>query len=90
MWPDLASPKGDRCVVPAYVLDAMSESPVPSTECEQCGRDATDLEPVHRVYVIPEAWDQEGKVTKLAEVEVWCFSCRTQYPCDPAEDTASA
>jgi hypothetical protein len=49
--------------------------------CESCGRDdATDLAKVNRVYVTPEAWDTEGKVEKLDEVETWCFACRTHYP----------
>lgn len=57
--------------------------------CEQCGRDSDDLEHVYRVYVVPEAWDREGSVTKEPEVERWCWSCRSQYPCDPAEAPAS-
>jgi hypothetical protein len=49
--------------------------------CESCGRDdATDLARVNRVYVTPEAWDTEGKIEKLDEVETWCFACRTHYP----------
>lgn len=35
---------------------------------------------VHRVYVVPEAWDTPGKVDVQDEVEHWCFACRTQYP----------
>ena len=54
--------------------------------CESCGRDdATDLARVHRVYVTPEAWDTEGKVDVLDEVEHWCFPCRTSYPHEPLE-----
>ena len=50
--------------------------------CDSCGRDepSTDLQAVHRVYVTPEAWDTEGKVDVVDEVERWCFSCRTHYP----------
>ena len=50
--------------------------------CDSCGRDEpeSDLEAVHRVYVTPEAWDTEGKVEVVDEVERWCFSCRTHYP----------
>ena len=52
-----------------------------STEtCDSCGRDSTDLERVHRVYVTPESWDTEEKADVQAEIEVWCFSCRTHYP----------
>jgi hypothetical protein len=48
--------------------------------CESCGRDDEDLARVHRVYVTPETWDQEGKTQRLDEVETWCFACRTHYP----------
>ena len=51
--------------------------------CESCGRDDSDLERVHRVYVTPEAWDTEAKTQVLEEVEIWCFSCRTHYPHEP-------
>ena len=52
-----------------------------STRCDSCGRtDEDDVEPVHRVYVTPESWDQEGKEEKQPGTETWCFSCRTHYP----------
>ena len=48
--------------------------------CHSCGRDADDLERVHRVYVTPEAWDTEEKVDVQDDVEEWCYPCRTHYP----------
>jgi hypothetical protein len=51
-----------------------------SGRCDSCGRDEDDLVAVHRVYVTPESWDAEGKVEVVAEVERWCFVCRTHYP----------
>ena len=48
--------------------------------CENCARDDDDLVAVHRVYVIPESWDTPGSSQKVDEVELWCFSCRSQYP----------
>ena len=50
--------------------------------CDSCGRDEpeADLRAVHRVYVTPEAWDTEGKVEVVDEVERWCFACRSHYP----------
>lgn len=48
--------------------------------CDSCGRDEDDLVEVHRVYVVPEAWDTPGSEKTLTEVERWCFSCRTHYP----------
>lgn len=53
-------------------------------ECESCGRPETDLAPVFRVYIVPADWDTEGSETVLDERETWCFSCRTQYPNQPA------
>jgi hypothetical protein len=37
------------------------------------------LQPVRRVYVTPQSWDSPGRV-EVAEVEQWCFVCRTHYP----------
>ena len=56
-----------------------SRVPTVST-CDSCGRDEPDLVAVHRVYVVPESWDTPGSEKTLAEVEQWCFSCRTHYP----------
>jgi hypothetical protein len=53
--------------------------------CDSCGDRTTDVVPVHRAYVTPEAWDTEGKVDVLDEVEQWCFPCRTSYPHQPVE-----
>ena len=33
-----------------------------------------------RVYVVPEAWDQERQVTEAEDTEHWCFPCLTHYP----------
>jgi hypothetical protein len=52
--------------------------------CDSCGRDEAELRPVHRVYVVPEAWDRPGSEKTLAEVEEWCFACRTHYPHEEA------
>lgn len=48
--------------------------------CENCGGEDDDLVLVHRVYVVPESWDSPGSTTTMEEAELWCFSCRSQYP----------
>lgn len=48
--------------------------------CESCGDSGVATEAVHRIYLTPEAWDQEEKVEVLDAVERWCFPCRTSYP----------
>ena len=53
--------------------------------CDSCGDDQVEVVRVHRVYVTPEAWDTEGKVEVLEEVERWCFPCRTSYPHEELE-----
>jgi hypothetical protein len=60
---------------PQLRFDAMSER-----ACENCARDDDDLVAVHRVYVVPESWDTPGSSQTVDEVELWCFSCRSQYP----------
>jgi hypothetical protein len=52
--------------------------------CENCNREDDDLEPVKRMYVVPESWDTAASSQTLDEVERWCFSCRTQYPHEDA------
>jgi hypothetical protein len=51
--------------------------------CESCARPDDDLAPVHRMYVVPAAWDTVGSEKVLDEVEIWCFSCRSLYPHQP-------
>ncbi len=48
--------------------------------CDSCGDDGVGIVPLHRIYLTPEAWDQEEKVEVLDLVEHWCFPCRTSYP----------
>lgn len=50
--------------------------------CDNCGRPDDDLVTVHRLYVVPEAWDHPGSQTRVEEAETWCFSCRSMYPHD--------
>ena len=57
--------------------------------CDSCGRDepAADVVPLHRVYVTPALSGfediTEERIDVVAEVEHWCFPCRTQYPHQP-------
>ena len=53
--------------------------------CENCAREDDDLSAVRRVYVTPESWDTPGSSKTAADVELWCFSCRSQYPHEAAE-----
>ena len=48
--------------------------------CHSCGDENVAVVPLHRIYLTPEAWDQEEKVEVQSEVEHWCFPCRTSYP----------
>ena len=57
--------------------------------CESCAREDDDLVAVRRVYVTPESWDTPGSARTMPDVEVWCFSCRSQYPHEPLEDSTA-
>ena len=48
--------------------------------CDSCGELGVEVVAVHRIYLTPEAWDQEEKVEVLDDLEHWCFPCRTSYP----------
>jgi hypothetical protein len=65
-----------------------SPDPTSTAACDSCGAPDDDLASVRRVYVTPEAWDQEEKVDVVDEVERWCFPCRSMYPHQPAEASA--
>ena len=52
----------------------------PMSTCDNCARDEPELLRVHRVYVVPESWDEPGSETVVDDVEQWCVSCCTQYP----------
>jgi hypothetical protein len=54
--------------------------------CENCGHEDEELALVHRVYVTPESWSTPAAVQTLDEGELWCMSCRSQYPHELAED----
>ena len=53
--------------------------------CENCAREDDELIPVRRVYITPESSDTPASSTTLEGVELWCFSCCSQYPHEPAE-----
>jgi hypothetical protein len=53
--------------------------------CENCGGEDDELVLVQRVYVVPESWDTPASSTKVDEAELWCFSCRSQYPHEAVE-----
>jgi hypothetical protein len=44
--------------------------------CERCAAPDDDLVAVHRVE---DDADSEG-------VELWCFTCRSEYPHEPADE----
>jgi hypothetical protein len=56
--------------------------------CENCAMADEELVLVRRVYVVPAAWDSPGSETVVPEPELWCISCISQYPCEPAEEGA--
>jgi hypothetical protein len=56
---------------------------VTEVACENCGFPDVELVRVHRVYVVPPAWDHEGSETVMPEIEHWCISCCSQYPNEP-------
>jgi hypothetical protein len=61
-------------------MDVMTER-----VCENCGFPDEELVLVRRVYVVPETWDAAGSETAVAEPELWCVSCCSQYPHDVVE-----
>jgi hypothetical protein len=54
--------------------------------CENCGFEDEELVLVRRVYVVPETWDAPGSEQVVPDAELWCVSCRSQYPHDVADD----
>ena len=54
--------------------------------CENCAIPDDELVLVRRVYLVPPSWDTPGSQTVIAEPELWCVSCISQYPCEMVED----
>jgi len=52
--------------------------------CENCAFPDEELILVRRVYVTPESWDTPASTTVVDEPELWCVSCCSQYPHEPA------
>lgn len=68
----------------------MSVTALPGPEsrpsvCENCAHVDAELLAVRRVYLTPESWDTPAAAVVLEEVERWCLSCVSQYPCRPAD-----
>ena len=53
--------------------------------CENCAGEDDELALVRRTYVVPESWDTPGSATTMPDTELWCWSCRSQYPHEPAD-----
>ncbi|HEY3241194.1 MAG TPA: hypothetical protein VGL92_16645 [Acidimicrobiia bacterium] len=52
--------------------------------CENCGTPDDELAPVRRVYMDP---GHPGRVDRVEDdTELWCLSCTSQYPHQPAAD----
>jgi hypothetical protein len=54
--------------------------------CENCGFADDELVLVRRVYVVPETWEHPPSQTVVPDAELWCVSCVSQYPCEPADE----
>jgi len=63
---------------------------MPASVCQSCAREDEPLHPVKRVYVQPEAWDAEPKITVVDEIEWWCVVCLDHYPHEPAPEALSS
>ena len=55
-------------------------------ECDNCATPDDDLVLVRRVYLVPPSWDTPGSRSVIAEPELWCVSCLSQYPCELVDD----
>jgi hypothetical protein len=54
--------------------------------CENCTFPDEELALVRRAYVTPESWDTKSEIRVLDDTELWCMSCRSQYPHQLVED----
>jgi hypothetical protein len=63
---------------------------VTARACENCGFVDEELVLVRRIYVVPETWEHPPSHTVVPEPELWCVSCASQYPCEPADDDPEA
>lgn len=69
-----------RPAVPGCGPAATVASVDPAPACDSCGDVVDDLVVVRRIYV---TWDLDQRPSGehlVADTEVWCAVCRTQYP----------
>jgi hypothetical protein len=59
---------------------------MPDLTCENCAFPDEELALVRRVYLTPETWDAPAAARTVDQPELWCVSCRSQYPHEPVED----
>ena len=58
--------------------------------CENCAYPDEELVLVRRVYVTPETWDAPASHQVVEESELWCVSCRSQYPHEDVDEDEEA
>src|SRR5512132_4013139 len=58
--------------------------------CENCAFPDEELVLVRRVCVTPETWERPASRQVVEEPELWCVSCRSQYPHEVVEDDDEA
>ncbi len=63
-----------------------NNAPVTTRACENCAAPDDELLLVRRVYLVPPSWDSPGSRSVIAEPELWCVSCVSQYPCELVDD----
>jgi hypothetical protein len=61
-------------------------SPLVDRVCENCAFPDDELVLVRRVYVTPETWDTPASHDVVEEPELWCVSCRSQYPHEDVDE----
>jgi hypothetical protein len=54
--------------------------------CENCAFPDEELVLVRRIYLTPETWERSASHQVGEEAELWCVSCRSQYPHEVVED----
>jgi hypothetical protein len=58
-------------------------APTVEQTCENCGNPDDELALVLRIYLDPA---RPGEIQRVEEnAELWCVSCTTQYPYQPAD-----
>ncbi|MEZ5373152.1 MAG: hypothetical protein R2704_10500 [Microthrixaceae bacterium] len=79
----MTSSQDDRHDRHEATADETAGAAADGSTCQNCGSADVGTDPVHRVYLSPEAPEDVDAAIIADEIERWCAACLANYPHQP-------